>query len=56
MAHLNVSISGEKMAGVVSRTGAWKLEIVKHSGAAGFEVLPKSFSFPDGISDPKVWS
>ena len=33
---------GEKMALVVSRTGAWKLEIVKRSDAAqGFEVLPK---------------
>ena len=33
---------GEKMALVISRTGAWKLEIVKRSDAAkGFEVLPK---------------
>ena len=32
---------GEKMARVVSCTGAWKLEIVKRSDAAGFEVLPK---------------
>ena len=32
---------GEKMARVVSRTGIWKLEIVKRSTAAGFEVLPK---------------
>ena len=32
---------GEKMARVVSRTGAWKLEIVKRSDAAGFEVLAK---------------
>lgn len=32
---------GEKMARVVSRTGLWKLEIVKRSTAAGFEVLPK---------------
>ena len=32
---------GEKMARVVSRTGVWKLEIVKRSDAAGFEVLPK---------------
>ena len=30
-----------KMALVVWRTGAWKLEIVKRSDAAGFEVLPK---------------
>jgi transposase len=29
------------MALVVSRTGTWKLEIVKRSDAAGFEVLPK---------------
>ena len=29
------------MALVVWRTGAWKLEIVKRSHAAGFEVLPK---------------
>jgi putative transposase len=33
--------SGDKMALVVWRTGAWKLEIVKRSHAAGFEVLPK---------------
>lgn len=32
---------GEKMALVVARTGSWKLEIVKRSDAAGFEVLPK---------------
>jgi transposase len=32
---------GEKMARMVSRTGIWKLEIVKRSTAAGFEVLPK---------------
>ena len=32
---------GEKMARGVSRTGLWKLEIVKRSTAAGFEVLPK---------------
>jgi transposase len=33
---------GEKMARVVARTGAWKLEIVKRNDAAqGFEVLPK---------------
>ena len=33
---------GEKMALVVSRTGAWKLQIVMRSDAAkGFEVLPK---------------
>jgi hypothetical protein len=28
------------MALVVRRTGTWKLEIVKRSDAAGFEVLP----------------
>ena len=33
--------AGQKMALVVWRTGAWKLEIVKRSDAAGFEVLPK---------------
>jgi len=33
--------AGEKMAFVVWRTGAWKLEIVKRSDTAGFEVLPK---------------
>ena len=33
--------AGEKMALVVRRTGAWKLQIVKRSDAAGFEVLPK---------------
>ena len=32
---------GERMARVISRTGMWKLEIVKRSDAAGFEVLPK---------------
>ena len=31
----------QKMALVVWRTGAWKLQIVKRSDAAGFEVLPK---------------
>jgi transposase len=29
------------MALVVWRTGTWKLEIVKRSDVAGFEVLPK---------------
>jgi transposase len=33
--------AGEKMALVVWRTGAWKLEIVKRSDASGFEALPK---------------
>ena len=33
--------AGQKMALVVWRTGAWKLQIVKRSDAAGFEVLPK---------------
>jgi transposase len=33
--------AGKKMARVVWRTGSWKLEIVKRSNAAGFEVLPK---------------
>jgi transposase len=33
--------AGEKMALVVWRTCAWKLEIVKRSDVAGFEVLPK---------------
>ena len=33
--------AGKKMARVVWRTGAWKLEIVKRSDAVGFEVLPK---------------
>ena len=33
---------GEKMALVVSRTGAWRLEIVMRADAAkGFKVLPK---------------
>ena len=31
--------AGKKMALVVWRTGAWKLEIVKRSDAKGFEVL-----------------
>ena len=34
--------AGKKMARVVWRTGAWKLEIVKRSNAAGFEVLPET--------------
>jgi transposase len=33
--------AGGKMARVIWRTGAWKLEIVKRSDAAGFTVLPK---------------
>ena len=33
--------AGQKMAFVIWRTGTWKLEIVKRSDAAGFEVLPK---------------
>jgi putative transposase len=33
--------AGQKMALVVWRTGAWKLQIVKRSDAPGFEVLPK---------------
>ena len=33
--------AGNKMARVVWRTGAWKLEIVKRSDAVGFKVLPK---------------
>ena len=33
--------AGEKMALVVWRTGAWKLEIVKRSDVPGFAVLPK---------------
>ena len=32
---------GDKMARVVAHTGTWKLEIVRRSVAAGFEVLPK---------------
>lgn len=33
--------AGKNMALVVWRTGTWKLEIVKRSVAAGFEILPK---------------
>ena len=33
--------AGRKMALTVWRTGAWKLQIVKRSDAAGFEALPK---------------
>jgi transposase len=36
--------AGRKMALVVWRTGAWKLEIVKRSVAVGFEVLPKRWT------------
>jgi transposase len=32
--------AGKKMALVVWRTGVWRLQIVKRSDAAGFEVLP----------------
>ena len=35
--------AGEKMALVVWRTGACKLEIVKRSNVSGFVVLPKSW-------------
>ena len=44
--------AGRKMARVIWRTGTWKLEIVKRSDAAGFEVLPKrSTSRSDDRSD-----
>ena len=33
--------AGRKMAMTVWRTGTWRLQIVKRSDAAGFEVLPK---------------
>jgi transposase len=33
--------AGRKMALVVWRTGTWKLQVVKRSAAAGFEILPK---------------
>ena len=33
--------AGRKMAMTVCRTGAWNLQIVKRSNAAGFEALPK---------------
>ena len=33
--------AGRKMAMTVWRTGAWRLQIVKRSATAGFEVLPK---------------
>ena len=33
--------AGRKMAMTAWRTGAWRLQIVKRSDAAGFEVLPK---------------
>ena len=33
--------AGRKMAMTVWRTGAWRLQIVKRSDAAGFKVLPK---------------
>jgi transposase len=32
--------AGQKMALVAWRTGTWRLQIVKRSDAAGFEVLP----------------
>jgi len=33
--------AGRKMAMTVWRTGAWRLQVVKRTDAAGFEVLPK---------------
>ena len=39
--HANGGYAGEKMALVVWRTAAWKLEIVKRTDVSGFEVLPK---------------
>jgi transposase len=33
--------AGPKMALTVWRTGVWRLQIVKRSDTAGFEVLPK---------------
>jgi transposase len=33
--------AGPKMALTVRRTGVWRLQIVKRSDTAGFEVLPK---------------
>jgi transposase len=32
---------GPKMAGVVAKTGAWRIEIVKRNNVPRFEVLPK---------------
>ena len=32
---------GPKVAAVVAKTGAWRLEIVKRNDVPGFEVLPK---------------
>lgn len=32
---------GPKMAGVVAKTGAWRIEIVKRNDVPRFEVLPK---------------
>ena len=32
---------GPKMAGVMARTGAWRIEIVKRNDVPRFEVLPK---------------
>ena len=40
-AFLLTAYAGRKMAMTVWRTGAWNLQIVKRSNAAGFEVLPK---------------
>ena len=36
--------AGRKMAMTVWRTGAWSLQIVKRSDAAGFQVLPKRWT------------
>jgi transposase len=38
---LMADYAGRKMALTVWRTGVWRLQIVKRSDAAGFEVLPK---------------
>jgi hypothetical protein len=50
VAQQQISFAGiaAKMALVVWRTGAWKLEIVKRSDAVGFEVLPS-----DGLSQER---
>ncbi len=47
--------AGEKMALVAWRTGTWKLEIVKRSDAAGFEVLPKRWIVERTFADEHAY-
>ena len=50
--------AGQKMALVAWRTGTWRLQIVKRSDAAGFEVYPSDGSSNEhspGSAATAVW-